>query len=606
MADLVGKTLKNRYRVVESLGRGGMADVYKVWDEERAVYLALKVLRQDLAQDTIFLRRFQREAKALAQLQHPHIVRFYGLERDDLLAFLLMEYVDGISLQGEILRSEGKSLPMEHIQEVMEAVCSALHYAHRQGLVHCDIKPGNILIDKNGQIYLTDFGIARGMDAATSTMVGIGTPAYMAPELIKGEDPTPQTDIYALGIVLYEMLTGGERPFTGERATITGTTAEKVRWEHLQLMPKDISIYNPGISIKMKQLLRACLQKNPIDRPAKVLFVVDVLLNKQNNKTPHFTRPIPNQQIKKKAEDSQKFILHYIDLYEKSIEMHDEFNSNLPATKSVKKCDVWIIRCFSPNIRCANISPDKKNLTIGTMDHKLEVWDIESKIRIHTKRDHTDVVNSAAFSHKGDSVVSGSWNGEIVLWDIERGINFYQQNYNSSGIWCLAFSQDDKYVVSGSLDSSLCVLTTKDLNQIRTLDGHKDLIYCLQFSSKGDVLVSGSLDSTICLWNFPAWKLVNVLYGHQHGIHSLSFSSEGNLLFSGSSDNTIKMWDVQSGSLLHTFKEHRATVNNITYIPEQNVLITCSIDNEMIFWDLSNRTILSSIHNTDGRIMKVL
>lgn len=262
MDSLIGKTLKNRYKVVESLGRGGMADVYKVWDEERAVYLAMKLLRQDLAQDPIFLRRFQREAKALASLQHPNIVRFYGLERDDLLAFLLMEYVDGVSLQAEILRSEGKPLPMEHIQEVMEAVCSALHYAHHQGLVHCDIKPGNILIDKHGHIYLTDFGIARGMDAATSTMVGVGTPAYMAPELIRGEDPTPQTDIYALGIVLYEMLTGGERPFTGERATITGTTAEKVRWEHLMLDPIPISSGMSKSLLSIQSVIACCLNKD--------------------------------------------------------------------------------------------------------------------------------------------------------------------------------------------------------------------------------------------------------------------------------------------------------------------------------------------------------
>ena len=285
MESLLGKTLKRRYRVDESLGRGGMAEVYKVWDEERAVYLAMKVLRQDLAQDPIFLRRFQREAKALAALQHPHIVRFYGLERDDLLAFLLMEYVDGVSLQAEILRSAGKSLPMEHIREVMEAVCSALHYAHHQGLVHCDIKPGNILIDKHGQIYLTDFGIARGMDAATSTLIGIGTPAYMAPELIKGQDPTPQTDIYALGIVLYEMLTGGERPFTGERATITGTTVDKVRWEHLKLEPIPVSQFNPKVSGNFQFAVDQCLQKKIENRFSSV----DVLMRslQEKNKIGH-------------------------------------------------------------------------------------------------------------------------------------------------------------------------------------------------------------------------------------------------------------------------------------------------------------------------------
>ncbi len=245
MAVHVGDKLKNRYRIEESLGRGGMADVYKVWDEERSTYLALKLLRDDLAQDPVFMRRFRREAHNLAQLQHPNIVRFYGLEEDDLKAFILMEYIEGPTLREEIRRAGSGGMSQERIQSVMKDVCSALHYAHNKGLVHCDIKSGNILIDASGKAYLTDFGIARGMDMATSTMVGIGTPAYMAPELIKGQDPTPQTDIYALGIVLYEMLTGGERPFSGERATITGTTADKVRWEHLQLEPTPVSQFNP-------------------------------------------------------------------------------------------------------------------------------------------------------------------------------------------------------------------------------------------------------------------------------------------------------------------------------------------------------------------------
>lgn len=266
MTTLMGQTLKNRYRVEESLGRGGMAEVYRVWDEDRSVYIAMKVLRQDIAQDPVFLRRFQREAHSLAKLQHPNIVRFYGLEREGLLAFLLMEYVAGQSLQAEILLAEGKPLPNARILEVLQPVCSALSYAHKMNLVHCDLKPGNILIEKGGRVLLTDFGIARTMDSATSTLVGAGTPAYMAPELIMGKDPTPQSDIYSLGIVLYEMFTGGERPFVGERAGITGTTAEKVRWEHLNLEPPSVKTYNPQVPKGVDALIARCLTKDPQQR----------------------------------------------------------------------------------------------------------------------------------------------------------------------------------------------------------------------------------------------------------------------------------------------------------------------------------------------------
>ena len=269
MTSLIGRTLKNRYRVEESLGRGGMAEVYKVWDSTRSTHLAMKVLRDDIGQDTVFLRRFQREAQTLAKLQHKNIVRLYGLERDGTLVFMLMELVEGYSLKEEIFRANGP-LSGQRIEQIMQPVCAALHYAHQMGVVHCDIKPANILVDRSGKVYLTDFGIARGLDTATATMVGIGTPAYMAPELIRGEDPLPQTDIYALGILLFEMLTGGERPFTGERATITGTTAEKVRWEQVNLAPSPPSRYNPNVSADIDAVVSRSLEKSFNDRFADV------------------------------------------------------------------------------------------------------------------------------------------------------------------------------------------------------------------------------------------------------------------------------------------------------------------------------------------------
>jgi serine/threonine protein kinase len=171
-------------------------------------------------------------------------VRFYELEQIDDLVFMLMDYVDGTTLRKEIFRSNGTPLTPVRILEILYPVCSALHYAHQKGVVHCDIKPANIMVDTTGKVLVADFGIARVTDAATVTMVGAGTPAYMAPEQAKGMEPTPETDVYALGTVLYEMLTGGERPFTGSRATITGSTSERVLWEKLNLLPEPPSQYN--------------------------------------------------------------------------------------------------------------------------------------------------------------------------------------------------------------------------------------------------------------------------------------------------------------------------------------------------------------------------
>ena len=283
MYPIIGHKFKGRYRVEAPLGRGGMAEVYKVWDEQRSVFLALKLLRDDLAQDPVFLRRFQREAKALASLQHPHIVRFYGLEKEDLQVFLVMDYIEGATLREHIARAGKNGLPLARVREVLRDVCAALNYAHSQGLLHCDIKAGNILLEKGGKAYLTDFGIARLSDAATATLVGAGTPAYMAPELVRGEEPSPQTDIYALGVVLYEMLTGGERPFTGEQATITGTTAEKVRWEQVNLPPVPPSQYNPKIPPEVEGVVLRCLHKDRRRRFSSALGLLEALTS---NATP--------------------------------------------------------------------------------------------------------------------------------------------------------------------------------------------------------------------------------------------------------------------------------------------------------------------------------
>lgn len=271
MSDLIGRTLLNRYRVDSFIGRGAMADVYKVWDAQRVSFLAMKVLHEELAMDAIFLRRFQREARVLAQLQHPSIVRFYGLEEQDLLVFILLDYIDGSTLQREI-RQARQPLSFDRVLEIYKPVCSAIHYAHLQGLVHCDLKPSNIMISNTGNVLVTDFGLAHMLEGATSvTMLGGGTPAYMSPEQARAEDLTPQSDIYSLGVILYEMLTGGERPFTGEESNSTGTLRKKVMWEQVNRTAPSPRHYNPRISTQLEAVVLKCLEKSPADRFASAL-----------------------------------------------------------------------------------------------------------------------------------------------------------------------------------------------------------------------------------------------------------------------------------------------------------------------------------------------
>jgi len=272
---LIGVILNNQYSIEKYLGKGGMSDVYLAWDQQRSAYLALKFLRQDLVKNQVFLRRFEQEAQTLARLQHPNIVRFYGIEKDRGYVYILMDYIEGRTLQSVISGHNGKPISHGYINKVMRSVCTALYFAHQQNLIHCDIKPANIMINKHEDVLLADFGITRVKDAHDTTMAGIGTPAYMAPELVLRQNPTPQSDIYSLGIVLYEMVTGGKRPFSGSLSQVSGSTSDKVRWEQVHLSPPSPKEYNPNISKKLESAIMKCLAKKPDERFESAL----VLLN---------------------------------------------------------------------------------------------------------------------------------------------------------------------------------------------------------------------------------------------------------------------------------------------------------------------------------------
>ena len=337
MQNLIGKVLLERYHIQEMIGRGGMAEVYKVWDSERMVHLALKAIHEDLATDRIFLRRFKREAQTLSKLQHPNIVRFYGLEQSGALSFMLMDFVDGHSLKRLIFDQDGRPLPAGQVRKVLRAVCGALKFAHGQGFVHADIKPANIMQEPSGRVLLMDFGIARMSDVTTATMVGMGTPAYMAPEQVKGLDPTPQTDIYALGIVLYEMLTGGERPFTGERAEMTGSLSEKVRWEQLNLEPLPPEQFNPNLSPALVEVINKCLAKDPRERYADSLELLNAVeLALGDGELVSKSVPEPLQELPPPLEAEKVFEVQTEDMTEKARRLVEE-NERLKAQLAGKE-----------------------------------------------------------------------------------------------------------------------------------------------------------------------------------------------------------------------------------------------------------------------------
>ncbi len=261
MADLVGKTL-GRYRVVARLGRGGMAEVYKAYQAGLDRYVGIKVLHSHLVDDKDFIGRFEREALAIGKLRHPNIVQALDFDREGELYFMAMEYIDGPTLKDEmkVRRGVNKPFNLHEITRIFTALCSAIDYAHARGMVHRDIKPANVMINQEGQIVLTDFGIARIVGATQYTQTGAlaGTPAYMSPEQGQGERGDERSDIYSLGVMLYEMVTGTV-PYDAD-------TPFAVIMQHVsQPLPLPTKI-NPDIPEPVERVILKALSKNPDDR----------------------------------------------------------------------------------------------------------------------------------------------------------------------------------------------------------------------------------------------------------------------------------------------------------------------------------------------------
>ncbi len=255
---LVGRVF-GPYRLIEGVGRGGMAEVYLAEDERLDRQVAVKILPAAMAMDQTFRARFEREARAAARLQHPHILSVYDFGEQDGIPYLVMPYITGGSLAQIIAAARGP-LPLNKVAQWLEEMASALQYAHDQGIIHRDVKPGNMLVGPGEHLLLSDFGIAKVMDtttALTNTGTSVGSPEYMAPEQAKG-GADYRSDIYALGIVLYQMLTG--------RVPFSASTPMQVMLQHVQEPPPAPRALNPALSPQIEAVMLRALAKDPNQR----------------------------------------------------------------------------------------------------------------------------------------------------------------------------------------------------------------------------------------------------------------------------------------------------------------------------------------------------
>lgn len=269
MAESMGRRLAGRYEVRSLIGRGGMAEVHLGFDTRLSRIVAIKMLRSDLARDSVFQARFRREAQSAASLNHPNIVAVYDTGEEMVLGpdgrgisvpYIVMEYVEGHTVKD--LLSDGTPVPINEAVSIVSGVLSALEYSHSQHLVHRDIKPGNIMLTADGKVKVMDFGIARALSDSQATMTQtnavVGTAQYLSPEQARGEQVDARSDLYSTGVVLFELLTG-RPPFTGDSAVA-------VAYQHVQQLAPTPSAITPDVPEPLDRVVLKALAKNREDR----------------------------------------------------------------------------------------------------------------------------------------------------------------------------------------------------------------------------------------------------------------------------------------------------------------------------------------------------
>jgi serine/threonine protein kinase len=322
MAEFIGRKLGGRYEVLEWVGAGGMAEVYKARHVQLDRFVAVKVMHRFLTKDDQFKTRFEREARLVGQLRHPHIVQVYDFDSldDERLYYMVMEFIHGLSLHDYLIQLErqGQHLSLEQLLRFSRNLVSALSYAHAQGVIHRDIKPANVMLDLDQaeRVVLTDFGLAKitqgTVGALTASHALVGTPAFIAPEHVTGQTSDARSDLYSFGVMMYQMATG-RLPFFAD-------TPIGLAMCHVNDFPEPPHVINPELPVQVSEIIMRCLAKDPAGRYQTANLLLADLSSLENMTLilgeipdlptpvlPDFARPVPAAGLVPAHHDTQKF-----------------------------------------------------------------------------------------------------------------------------------------------------------------------------------------------------------------------------------------------------------------------------------------------------------
>jgi len=635
-----------------------MGTVYRARDPALDRAVALKTISPKSLEKPDVRARFEREARAAARLQHPNIVTIFELGEVNGTPYIAMELLEGSDLAQAMKPPDG--LTVSQKLRIVVDICRGLDYGHKRGVLHRDVKPANVRILRDGAVKIVDFGIARLDDAAlTQTGIVLGTPSYMAPETLRGSETDHRADMWAVGVLLYELL-AGRRPFRAD-------AFETLAYQIVHDAPPPLSLPLPGPPGSLAAIVERALAKRPSDRfrdLAEMADALDVVLGL----TPSGERPLApaarqdalalhleaaqrlrseqdfegalNEARRAQALDPSHG--HAVALVRELEERLSADAAHAPtvvmrapsaemtvpaaaaaATRAAGLLDALKARGAStfrelalfgepPATSTACLSPVRDVLATAGSDGAIRLWDLAAQRRdavlrtaMHQRTGHDAIALSLAFSRDGSLLAAGHVDGSVRLWDVSAAKELQVKLRHDGMVASVAFSPDGATLASGGTDSSLKLWEVKAAlagEARREMVRQPFSVTALAYAGEsGQLLVTGHAKAVLRVVDARTGRLLATLRGPDAQISLLVGSPDGKQLAVLSQDRTISVFDLATRTARFQREGHRTKqTTSLAFFPDGRLAASVALDNAVQLWDFVSRTVLATLWGQAG------
>lgn len=589
--------LRNQtYRLDYALGRGSFGITYQAHHTALNEVFAIKefypiefAMRNQVNQSVIIpdnsehsyrrgLQRFMGEGRILAKLNHPYVVRVHDMFEDNDTAYMVMDLVKGRTLRYILKKQQGNRFSLPKVESILGQIVEALTAIHQSGIYHLDLKPENVILTPENKICLIDFGAARQVIDSRRMETRLFTENYAAPEIITGGELGPESDLFELGMMLHQLLTGKLPPPAMKRLN------EQKDW------------HPEGLIAPWDRLVTSALQLNRSDRPATVHEWWEAgfqSLHERNGNGHYIVAPtietlrgqFPLSDLLQEGMQrrfGRGVIRKVLTLTQDLAVVIAAGGATLFQLSTAKA--LWEVDC---PVDCGTLSPDHK-LLILVFQQWVYIWDMVTGRLVQQFQGHEQPICQVVCSHQEQLFFCGHKSETVTAWDARSGEAFKQFFKPMGAIAQLAVSGSGKYLATGSLDGNVYLWDVEKGREICSLQGHEQSIESLAFSPNEQLLASGSRDNTIQLWSIPTTQPLKRLKGHLDWVKNLMFSQDNRLLASSSGiqDKSIRLWHLTEGQEIQRFQGHENTIISLDFCPQNRYLVSGSYDQTLKVWDV--------------------